>query len=92
MIEITNSTRYSIAGSKTKMPSPITEKAAKVMNVDAAAPIQTSIKIIEKMKAISMYVFIVVEVVVDNLTFFLKLLTNLSMIVVNNTFSQGKKL
>lgn len=54
MIEIANSTRYIIAGSKTKMPRPMKEKAAKVMRVDAAAPIQTIIKRIEKMKAINM--------------------------------------
>jgi hypothetical protein len=65
MIETANSTRYIIAGTKTKMPSPTNEKAAKVMSVDAAAPIQTSIKIIEKIKAISMYVFTVAKFVFD---------------------------
>jgi hypothetical protein len=65
MIENAKSTRYMIAGSITKMPSPMNEKAAKVMRVDAAAPIQTSTKIIEKIKAISMYVFTVAKFVFD---------------------------
>ena len=41
------------------------EKTAKVAKVDTAAPIQTITKMIEKMKAISMYVFIVAKFVLD---------------------------
>jgi hypothetical protein len=65
MIENAKSTRYMIAGSIKKKPTPMNEKAAKVRIVDAAAPIQTSIKIIEKIKAISMYVFTVAKFVFD---------------------------
>lgn len=65
MIEIANSTRYTIAGSTTKMPSPTTDRNANAANVHKAAPIQTITKMIEKMKAMSMYVFIVDKFVLD---------------------------
>jgi len=55
-----------MAGSKTKIPSPTTDKKAKAANVHRAAPIQTITKMIEKMKAINMYVFIVDKFALDD--------------------------
>ena len=45
------------------MPSPTTDKKAKAAKVHKAAPIQTITNMIEKMKAINMYVFIVAKFV-----------------------------
>jgi hypothetical protein len=47
------------------MPSPTTDKNAKAAKVHRAAPIQTMTKMIEKMKAISMYVLIVDKFVLE---------------------------
>jgi len=65
IIETTNSTRYTRAGSIKKAPSPTAEAKAKVAKTDKAAPIQTITNKIEKMKAISMYVFTVPKFVLD---------------------------
>jgi hypothetical protein len=46
-----------------KKPNPKTEAKAKVAKTDKAAPIQTITKMIEKMKAINMYVFMVAKFV-----------------------------
>jgi hypothetical protein len=54
-----------MAGSTTKIPSPTTDKRAKAAKVHRAAAIQTITKMIEKMNAINMYVFMVDKFVLD---------------------------